>query len=70
MNNFREQRRQSLTGVYLYDTRGSVVASSDSNASWLKMGDKSLDISNIPNGIYILNIISNSQVKSIRLVKK
>ena len=61
---------ESLTGVYLYDTRGSIVTSSESNASWLKMGDKSLDISNIPNGIYILNIISGSQAKSIRLVKK
>lgn len=61
---------ESLTGVYLYDILGSKVTGSDIDNSLLKQGDKSLDLTSVKSGIYILNIISGSQVKSIRLVKK
>lgn len=60
----------SLTGVKLYDAQGNVVASSDNDQSLLKPGEKSIDLSTFKSGVYILNIASGPQVKSIRLVKK
>jgi len=60
----------SLTGVYLYDTQGRVMLSSEKDLSLLKEGEKSLDLTNFKAGVYILNIVSGSQVKSIRLIKK
>ena len=60
----------TLKGIYIYDLKGSVVAGSDTDASLLKPGEKSIDISKSKNGVYTLNLISGQGIKSVRLIKK
>jgi len=68
--NLPQEMDASVTGINVYDAQGRTMLSSDSDASLLKQGAKSIDLTNFKNGVYILNITCGSQVKSIRLIKK
>jgi len=70
MINLPQELDASLTGINVYDSQGRTMISSDNDASLLNRGAKSIDLTNFKSGVYILNIICGSQVKSIRLIKK
>lgn len=68
--NLPNDKDVTLTGVYLYDVKGSVVVDSEKTSTLLKPGEKSIDITNSHGGVYILNLVSGREIKSIRVIKK
>jgi hypothetical protein len=68
--NLSKELDAAATSIKLYDTQGNLLLTSDKDSSLLKPGEKSIDLSTFKSGVYILNITSGLQVKSIRLIKK
>ena len=59
----------SLQAIYLYDVLGNVIAA-DNDASIINKEEKTLDMSGLQSGVYIINLVSDKNFKSIRLIRK
>ncbi|MFM9840751.1 MAG: T9SS type A sorting domain-containing protein [Cyclobacteriaceae bacterium] len=60
----------SLKSIVMFDGKGSVVTSSDSNSSLLDVGVKTIDMSEQPMGLYLIKFLIGSEVKSIKILKR
>ena len=59
-----------LKSIVLLDVLGNSVISSEKNQQLLQPGVRSIDMTGFASGIYILNVSSGNDVKSIKVIKR
>ena len=65
-----EQLGEPIISIFLYDMKGSVIYSSENDKKILEPGVKTIEMGQAGTGLYILNITSGKQIKSIRVLKR
>ena len=59
-----------LQSIVLLDVLGNSIISSEKNQQLLQPGVRSIDMTGFASGIYILNVSSGNDVKSIKVIKR
>lgn len=65
-----EQLDAPILSIFLYDMKGSVIYSSENDKKILEPGVKTIEMGQAGTGLYILNITSGNEIKSIRVLKR
>ncbi|GHN02853.1 hypothetical protein WSM22_43420 [Cytophagales bacterium WSM2-2] len=63
------QINSSLTGMYLFDVRGTNILGDQLNKEFLSQEVKTLDLSNLESGVYLLRIMAD-KAYSVKVIKK